>query len=205
MIFGIVGYVNSGKDTVGNMLIDQGWQRVSVGDMLRNILYILDPPIYHEGEMISLKFLADTFGWDHIKRSFPVVRELLQRMGDAVKQTISPHIFINKLLESIAQDRKVRNLIMTDVRDPAEVRMIELLNGKIIRIDRPGCVPPNDHYIDNLVVSTAKPDYILQNDSTLDDLRLQLEVILSELREKDLLLPPPAVIAEMISQEKANG
>jgi dephospho-CoA kinase len=54
MIIGLIGYAQSGKDTVANMLVDKfDFERRAFADRIREILYEMNPMV--GGEPLQMK------------------------------------------------------------------------------------------------------------------------------------------------------
>jgi len=64
--------------------------------------------------------------------------------------------------------------VIPNVRFPNEMRMVRDHSGVIVRVDRPGVGPVNDHISDHL---PGTPDVILANDGTLEELATRVHAL----------------------------
>jgi hypothetical protein len=92
--------------------------------------------------------------WDYqIDQFNPVqkmtVRDFLQKLGtDAMRMGLHDNVWVNALMADYVNDDQtgtVPNWIITDTRFPNEAQSIKEKGGIIIRVDRPGIKPINDH------------------------------------------------------------
>lgn len=174
-IIGLTGVAESGKDTVGKILVEKhGYTRVSFADPLREALYRLNPTVRCGFTAQSpVQSLVDTLGWDEAKKN-PEVRRLLQVLGTEVgRELLSEHVWID------LADRKINKIadqtpgiwpriVITDVRYHNEAAFIHSwVGGLVVRVDRPGYGPVNGHDSDNTRVAV---DATISNSGSLDDL-----------------------------------
>lgn len=147
-VIGLMGYAQVGKDTLAAQLVKHhGFERIAFADALRDCLYALDPIIYFRAdpiEIVRLRSVVDTLGWDRAKTTFPEVRELLQRMGTEVgREILGNDIWVQTALAKVKPGGKY---VITDVRFPNELAAIDKLGGKLLRIKREGYGPVNGHW-----------------------------------------------------------
>jgi hypothetical protein len=72
------------------------------------------------------------------------VRDFLQKLGtDALRNGLHPNIWVNALMVDYIEEES--NWIITDTRFENEAIAIKNKGGIIIRVDRPGIRPINDH------------------------------------------------------------
>ena len=179
-IIGLSGYAGSGKDEVGAFLVrEHGFERVAFADVLKRVAYDLDPVIGHAnapGGFMHLADLVDKHGWD-VAKTVPEVRRILQQLGSAVRR----HLSFDAALEAAysAMPRAFR-VVFTDVRYPNEAEMIEACGGRIIRVEREGVGPANDHESERLLDDWPFSATIC-NDGTLDDLAKSVEDVMEKL------------------------
>ena len=76
MILGMAGYARSGKNTVGDILAERGFEQRAFADKIREALLALNPKISSEGDCYhcrsadAIEHLGDMveeFGWDELK------------------------------------------------------------------------------------------------------------------------------------------
>ena len=174
-ILGMAGYARSGKNTVGDILAERGFEQRAFADKIREALVALDPPLSF-GREGGLAELVERYGWDELKEQSPTTRELMQRMGTEVGRELFGETFwIDQCLplpanaeEETRTGLRFQDIVVTDVRFPNDVQRIRDLGGYIWWIER-GLQPVNDHPSDNSL-SAADCDLVIDNDGTLDDL-----------------------------------
>lgn len=106
------------------------------------------------------------------------LRELLVYVGTYVlQQSISKNIFINTVKNNInyqaASNSSLEYAIVTDVRFTHELDFIKQQNGILIRINRDS-VKPLDNIAEHDLDSSYDYDYVLENNTTYDDLFKQI-------------------------------
>ena len=197
MIIGVSGYSGSGKDLVGTMiqfLASRNTAKVSLED-------ILDFPINHE------YWLEEQSGWEIKKwagklktiasmlTGIPVekfedqqfkktdlgpewdmtVRDFLQKLGtDAVRDGLHSNAWVNALMSDYTSESK---WVITDTRFPNEAEAIRKKDGIMIRVERSGVKPINNHPsetgLDNYTF-----DHVIKNNGSIEDLLLKVKSIL---------------------------
>jgi hypothetical protein len=168
MIIGLIGYANSGKDEIANILVrEHGFERRAFADKIRDLLYNLNPQITLGYDTVTtLKLMVDHGGWDKAKQN-PKVRELLQDLGLAARKTFNEDFWIKQAFKNM---NTYTNYVFTDVRFTNEVNIVRFYGGHLWRVKRPDVGPINDH-ISELELEDYKVDQILINRGTLENLR----------------------------------
>lgn len=137
-IIGLSGYAQAGKDTVAKMLGSRQYARVAFADPLRALAYELDPAVHDK---------VDMWGWEKAKAEPDgYVRRYLQKLGDRARAHLGPYVWIDAARLKVG---KTGNYVFTDVRYRNEGETLRDLGGKLVRIERPGCGPANDHPTEN--------------------------------------------------------
>lgn len=172
MIVGLVGYAGAGKDEAARALVEQGFTKVAFADPLREMLLALNPIIdartsFTGGtNLIRYRDYLDACGYEQAK-AHPEVRRLLQRLGtEAGRQILGEDVWVNAWKE---RTTLVDRVVTTDVRFDNEVTAVRQLGGIIIRVDRPGRGPVNDHPSETLP-ARVKPDRIISNSGSVAEL-----------------------------------
>lgn len=172
MIIGLSGYARSGKDTVGEMLVEElGFERVSFADKLKEFCDfifdpVFDPKTWMEGPLFGGQF--DAGDWTLLSKSER--RPYHQRVGQGARDLINEDIWVDAALPLYGSYQN-RNLVVTDVRFPNEYRRIIRLGGHVVRIERAGYGPVNDHESETALDQSFNWDVTLLNDGTLTSLR----------------------------------
>jgi hypothetical protein len=123
------------------------------------------------------------------------VREFLQRLGtDAIRDGLHTNAWVNALMAGYAKTvsdcgtskkgtsvkcSKYPNWIITDTRFPNEAQAIKDKGGLLIRVDRPGVKPVNNHPSET-GLDDWKFDYKIANVSDLKALSLTVKMILEK-------------------------
>ena len=117
------------------------------------------------------------------------VREFLQKLGtDAIRDGLHTNAWVNALMAgykpgpfypdvAIEKHAKLPNWIITDTRFPNEAQAIKDKDGIVIRVDRPGVKPINDHPSE-VGLDHWNFDYKIANVSDLKALTGTVEMIL---------------------------
>lgn len=192
MLIGLHGYAGSGKDTVADILVEHlGYTKFAYATPLKEGTLRLNPIIgvAEDGELMRMKTLVDTIGWDRAKwhpRYGDEVRGILQRVGtDLVRETFGPSAWVELGRSRVhdagfsfgrhaipGREHTESRIAFADARFPSEAESILEAGGQIWRIDRPGVGAPNGHSSENplpphLVTLT------IVNDGPLDRLRTE--------------------------------
>lgn len=197
MIIGLIGKAGSGKDTVFEIIHDL-WQSHHIKSEGKKL-----GMEYHQ-EFQNIKFAAkvkeicallinqkielfyDRSGYNTIIPGLDISRrELMQRVGDGLRQTVDNSVWVKATLNNF---RPNENIIITDVRYPNELDVIKERGGILIRVIRP------EHQESTLIGEQAKhssetaldnmslTEFItVINDGTLDDLRVKIKYIMDDL------------------------
>jgi hypothetical protein len=155
MLIGLAGYAGAGKDCAAEALITAGWERRAFADPLKDI--------------------ARDLGWNGEKDD--TGRRFLQNLGSSVRAHLGAHVWIDATLDDIdpAQDR----IVVTDVRYPNEAAAIRQLGGLIVRIERPGVGPANDHPSEH-ALDRWPYDFQILNAGTVADLHAEILELVAE-------------------------
>lgn len=172
-VIGFTGYAQSGKDTAAGFLIEQGYQRLSFADALRDSLYALNPIVSTKtvqvddqcfgGDMTvweRVQDVVDRIGYERAKVEYPEIRQLLQRFGTDVGRALYGEGFwVDRVTNQMHQGGKY---VISDVRFQNEALAVQRFGGKVFRIVRPGTGAVNTHIsdtgIDSLIVDGVIPN-----------------------------------------------
>lgn len=147
-LIGLVGYPGVGKDEAAKALTEDGWKRLSFADNVRAAALGIDPIVTFEFDgPCRLSDIVKKVGWDIAKRQHPEVRRLLQRIGTEGGRDIHGHDCWVELIEIEVDDADIANedVVITDVRFENEVQLVQDWGGCLVWVEKPGCVPVNDH------------------------------------------------------------
>lgn len=202
MLIGIVGFISSGKGTVGEIFSEHGFVRDSFARPLKDAASVIFgwPRELLEGDTeLSRKWREepDAFWSEQFKKEF-TPRQALQLMGtEAGRNVFHPDIWVISLLNRA----KGKDVVVTDVRFKNEIDYIQKNEGLVIRVKR-GQDPawydilskePDEFYREQIMKGSGvhqsewdwvgcDVDYEIENDGSLQDLRKNIEDILSKIK-----------------------
>lgn len=174
---GLTGFPGSGKNALADVLVaEHGFTSIAFADPIREALLGLDPIVdveKYDRQMVLLPYqplswLVENYGWDEAKRSYPDVRRLLQNMGTEAIRALDPDFWVRIAMQKATQaDGPV---VFTDTRFQNEVDSIRRQGGILVRVERPGFGPVNDHISESdlahekaeLVVLNVGPEHELE-------------------------------------------
>jgi hypothetical protein len=137
-IVGILGFAGSGKDTVGSMLIEAGYEKASFASTLKDAVSIIfnwDREMLEGSTKESREWRErpDEYWSRHLGYNV-TPRLILQRFGtEAGRNVLGENIWVYSLLRSLDSNKKY---VITDVRFPNEISMIKSVGGTLIRVKR---------------------------------------------------------------------
>ena len=122
------------------------------------------------------------------------VRDFLQKLGtDAMRMGLHDNVWVNALMADYKREKlcdcekecrctfRLPNWIITDVRFPNEAQAVKDKGGIIIRVDRPGVSPINDHPSE-IGLDGWNFDYKIANVSDIFSLKQTVEQILKHIK-----------------------
>lgn len=206
MLIGVVGFIGSGKGTVGDILEQKGYIKDSFAKPLKDAVSCMFgwPRDLLEGDTeVSRKWREepDVYWSEKFDREF-TPREALQLMGtEAGRDVFHKDIWVISLLNRA----KGRDVVVTDVRFKNEIDYIQENGGYVVRIIRG---PEPEWYNTALEVNTLDSsffnekhyalqdevhrsewdwigshfDYTIRNEGTLQDLGFAVEKMLQYLK-----------------------
>ena len=179
MIIGISGKAGSGKDTAAKMLeVLYANPDISYEDFAnKKYKNFADIQIVHFAD--SLKETAQVLfrigEWETntqegkkttINWIGKTVRELLQGIGQGLRDAIDPNLWVKILF---ANTEGWSNYIIADVRYPNEIKAIKEHNGILLRIDRKGAGAGN-HSSETVLDDYKEWDVHIENNGSIEDL-----------------------------------
>ena len=204
MIIGLSGYAKSGKDEVAKIIqeLETGWHVKKFSGVLKKVASLLTgiPQDRFEDQEFKQSYLGsewslpvetplDAVFGDVQFMQMMSVREFLQKLGtDAIRDGLHPNAWVNAAMVGyypIHHDHapngiEYPNWIFTDCRFPNEAQAIKDRGGVIIRIDRPGVGPVNNHPSET-ALDDWDFDYKILNASDLESLKQTVSVILNKI------------------------
>lgn len=188
MIIGLVGQLNSGKDTVAAHLIkEHGFERRAFADPLkRSVAALLDIPTQDiEKYKNNLNIRVELTEFEQTRHDSSQIielsfREFLQRFGtESHRDVFGENFWVDQTLPDGFYFYNSRNIVITDVRFISEAKRIRSLNGHIVLIERPGLDNKDPHRSEEIDFET---DITIKNDSNIDDLYVTVDSALKLLK-----------------------
>lgn len=179
MIIGISGKAGSGKDTAAKMLeVLYANPDISYEDFAnKRYKNFADIQVVHFADTLkeTAQVLFRIGEWETntqegkkttINWIGKTVRELLQGIGQGLRDAIDPNLWV-KILFANTEDWS--NYIIADVRYPNEIKAIKERNGILLRIDRKGAGAGN-HSSEIALDDYKEWDVHIKNNGSIEDL-----------------------------------
>lgn len=186
-LIGLHGRAGAGKDTVANMMVEMSTVPTGCagGFMCTSFAF---PVKEAAAQLFRLedRHELDPHGND-IKATFDsywgmTVREIYQKFAtEAMRQVFGDDFWI-KLWKLHLNDYPNRDVVVTDVRFENEADAIREMGGVIVHIERPGdklLQGQEAAHASEAGIARGMRDYVIYNSGTLDDLRVQVEKLLT--------------------------
>lgn len=141
MLVGVLGFIGSGKGTVGDILEKHNFQKVSFASKLKDIAAITFnwPRELLEGDTEASRLFRekeDSYWSRKLNRSFSP-RIALQYLGTEVfRDNFHTDFWIYCLEKEIKSELQDKKFVVTDVRFPNEIQWISKNNGLLIEVHR---------------------------------------------------------------------
>jgi hypothetical protein len=199
MIIGISGYAGSGKDEVASIIQriqpDKDWKVKKFAGKLKTIASILTgiPEKNFEDQDFKNTMLGNEWANRRGNHTQMSVREFMQILGtESIRIGLHRNAWVNALMcdykteqgIDILDDgnmklwfKDVPNWIITDCRFNNEAISIKERGGVILRVNRPGLFPVNNHPSE-VDLDRWNFDGVINNDGNLNDLYTKVKNIL---------------------------
>ena len=186
VLIGIAGKKYSGKDTTADILVKSNFRKISFARNLKEILKVMfgwdDDVLENKKEEICKTWnvkprkLLQLLGTDFLRYTCAEVIDNSFLINDE-KVEFSYHI--KKLfLDNKESFENNDDIVISDVRFPDEAKFIKKLNGIIIYINRDTEENDFSNHISENNFDKIKYDYVINNDSTINNLGKRLNIIL---------------------------
>ena len=176
MLIAICGHKFSGKSTVARLLHNAtGYEVRSFATPLKKMVCALvgctmddlEDYDYKENTEVPEHLWAYCANGKHTKRA------LMQGLGDLMRKE-NPNVFIECTLNSEG------DFLVSDCRFPNEAKAVKERGGIVIKVVRDGC--GGDSHCSEVGVDGIVPDYTLWNDTTLENLVLNVDSLVRLLK-----------------------
>lgn len=187
MLIGLSGFAQVGKDSAGAALVNKlGYERRAFADKVREVYYAQDPYVsvtniseeHIDHYFAKVSELVDKWGWDEAKK-VPDVRQGLQRVGDSLRRIIGENVWMEACLRGVTPHKD--NIVITDCRHINEAETIRAAKGYVIRIERPGYGPINNHISETALTTYPFFSAVIQNDGTIGQLSERIIRVVEDL------------------------
>jgi len=200
MIVGLVGLIGSGKGTMGDMLISEGFKHESFAaplkDAAASIFYWNRDSLEGDTpESRAWRERVDPWWSEHLGIPNFTPRLALQLLGTEVfRNHFHQDIWILSMEARLREEKN--NVVVTDARFPNEIAMVRRAGGVIVRVKRgddpewfdlakinPGAmteVYPDIHASEYSWCSVT-PNYVIRNDGTVEELERVVKDLLEDL------------------------
>jgi hypothetical protein len=206
-MIGMLGFANSGKSTVGNILVrNHGFHSLAFADTLKDVVSVIFGWERHllEGDTVESRIFRETEDkfWSAKLGRKATPRIIMQQVGtDAMRDVIDKNIWVHALEKRIA-NMNHQKIVITDVRFENEINCVRNHKGQLWRVFR-GETPSwydaawrynvygsrnsdtlealaNVHSSEWTSVGT-KWNHLIENDGTLEDLEIEVNQALQTL------------------------
>jgi hypothetical protein len=190
-IFVIQGFIGSGKDTFGNLLIEKyGGAKLSFAGTLKDLVSILfdwDRELLEGSTIKSREWRETKDEWwsEKLGISNLTPRWVLQNIGtDLFRDKFHKDIWL-LTLENKIRKSSYKNIVITDCRFPNEINFLKSMGATFIRIKRGEDPEWVKNYIENNIIPNGihsseylwlknNFDYIIENNDSIEILREKL-------------------------------
>lgn len=206
-IIAVNGVIGSGKNQFSQYFVENGFESVSFAGTLKDAVSVIfgwDREML-EGTTDASRIARDQVDvyWSNVLGISDVTpRWILQNFGtDCVRRHFNDDIWVHSLVNKINKSNSDK-VIITDCRFPNELNMVRAQKGYVIEVQRVlpewysvayewntsakiGKIPTvleNIHVSEWAWIGINKPDYTVQNNGTLDDLRSKAITIMSDIQ-----------------------
>lgn len=184
-IIGLNGPIGAGKDTVADFLAAHyGYHKIGFSDPVYESLWRLNPPVitgHHK--MVHLRVLVEKYGWDFVKRTYPVVREWLRIIGTENGRDIHGEDCWVDVARLSCHRLAAPRYVFRDVRFPNEEEFIRAEGGVIWKLEgrtSEEVAKLPEHRSEKQLITA---DEVLINDKTIQALCRQVNETLSKYLE----------------------
>ncbi|ARF11099.1 deoxynucleoside monophosphate kinase [Hokovirus HKV1] len=180
LLIGVAGHYGSGKTTVSEYICkNYDFTRLNfaepVKEICKTIFNFNDQQLYGNLKnqidtkwnitpRQAMQFIGTEFGRQFINNLIP----------------IQDNLWVTNLENKIDKKTDI-NIIIDDCRLQNEIEMIKKKNGIIIKIERDGYI--GDSHVSESYIDSIKGDYLIKNNSTLENLYSQIDTIIKYLNK----------------------
>jgi len=178
MLIGISGSAGAGKDTLAEYLWrTHTFTRIAFADPMKRATQ-------------AIFGLSDEQTWSRDLKEISIPywglspRRMFQMVGtDAMQGTFGRDVWLKRWKLSYEMVKDSENVVVPDVRFPQEAELIRELGGYIIQLNRKcenGLDAEAKAHVSEAGISVKYLDFVLHNDSSIDDMCLQMADFIEE-------------------------
>lgn len=214
VLVAVSGNKRHGKNTVGDFVYQYLEENsnlptefVAFADPVREALTRLDPWMCNKGVPGLLSDVIGAYGgWEGVKTTkwADEVRRLLTRAGDNMgRDFLGKDVWVDKTVSRILEmsDNKACNVIVTDLRRWNEKVAIEslyrVMSPVVIRVVRPDELDDYSHPSESDVSQLGAADYVITNDGSLEDLKVEVWEVMDDVHLRVGDNPPRHAMMEV--------
>ena len=181
VVIGIIGEKRHGKDTIANYLVKKySFEKKTLAGPLKEICRILFG-FNNEQLYGNLKEDIDEY-WNVSPRKMYqfIGTDLFRKQFTKICPQIKDRFWIEIVKKQII-DSTANNIVLSDIRFPNEVDLVDELNGINIKVVRPSIKSKDLHESETKILSIKNYDYIVINNGTINDLHNKIDNIINNL------------------------
>jgi len=172
-IVGIIGKLNSGKDAVARVYIQQGYIRRAFADPVKEIVH----------ELFGVP--RDAL-WGDSEARTETIRNMLQGLGTDYARGINPNVWVNKMCDALDACHRAYQeyVVIPDVRFLNEAEMLYRRGATLIRVTRPAngshtteAINQHQSETQNALIPAELVTHTIVNDGSLADLHHKVKLI----------------------------
>ena len=191
MIVGIGHNYQVGKDTAAEALCrDLGYRKVAFADALRDFVMELDPIVTSSAAQVNigvgrgrLAWAIQGLGYEEAKRTYPEVRQFLQRTGVAARRMFGEDVWVDAAFRHVTDDSD--RIVFSDVRFPNEAERIRFAGGLLIKVVRPGY--EGDDHESETALRDFDWDHVVNNNGSVMDLQREIvRIVRDEIGRREI-------------------
>jgi len=191
MIIGLCGKKYSGKDTVGQYLVDNyGYERAAFADLLKQSVAALFGITREEVDewKDESKAIYVTVSPDYDYTSMVASmtwREFLQRYGtESHREVFGSNFWVQQLTNQTYKFKD--NTVFTDVRFNEEVDYIKAIGGKMLWVDRPSVRDDSDTHASEILPYEGQIEFPrIPNTDTIEQLYSRVDNLMERIHDSE--------------------
>lgn len=182
-IIALTGYAGAGKDSIADILVDQGYHRMAFADPLKELAWAINPIVDLDADNLPVRLQDFVQSWTHedlgiigkvdlAKRQSAWGRVMLQSLGHEIRQQQPGYwlkIFEERYCDLVVDG--ITQVVVTDVRYHDEIEFLKsLTQTRFIGVTRSTVTPLNEHLSETQVTQLlTETEYNVVNDTTPSD------------------------------------